>query len=89
VAVTTPDRRAIRYVYARTDLVSVRDAEDRPLLDVGYAQDRVARRLADGREWGFSFVFTADRPNNAVEISVRAPDGAVTRIDRRGSVVAR
>jgi YD repeat-containing protein len=89
-AVTMPDRRVIRYVYVRTDLVSVRDAEDRPLLDVGYARDRVARvRLADGREWGFSFVFTADRPNNAVEISVRAPDGAVTRIDRRGSVVAR
>ena len=90
VAVTTPDRRVIRYVYARTDLVSVRDAEDRSLLDVGYAHDRVARiRLADGREWGFSFVFTAGRPNNAVEISVRAPDGAVTRIDRRGSAVAR
>src|SRR5882724_3935555 len=90
VAVTTPDRRVIRYVYARTDLVSVRDAEDRSLLDVGYAHDRVAKiRLADGREWGFSFVFAAGRPNNAVEISVRAPDGAVTRIDRRGSVVAR
>jgi hypothetical protein len=44
------------------------------------------------RRWarvGFSFVFTANRPNDAVEISVRAPDGAVTRIDRRGSVVAR
>ena len=46
-------------------------------------------RLADGREWGFSFVFTANRPNDAVEISVRAPDGAVTRIDWRDSVVAR
>jgi len=89
-AVTMSDQRVIRYFYERTSLVSVRDTEDRSLLEVGYALDRVARiRLADGKEWRFSFVFTADRPNDAVEVSVQAPDGAVTRIDRRGSVIAR
>lgn len=89
-AVNTVDYRLIRYVYTGTSLASVRDAEDHALLEVGYALDRVSRiRLSDGSEWRFTFAFTADRPNDAAEVLVTAPSGTVTRIDRRGPVVAR
>jgi YD repeat-containing protein len=81
VGVTDGAQRAVRLRYDGTTLLGAADDHDRSLFAVRYAGDRVAEvRLRDGRAYRFQFEFAADRPNDAVQAVVTAPDGTATRL---------